>query len=259
MALTDETESAAQTRQSVELRQGARDNQVVVFVHQRSNIGCVHRDEAGVCLVDEYHGVGRDVLHNTTYLVGCQAVTCRVIGRGQQQHTGMYAVGIFNDLVNIVGEGIFLLVQGVHLEFAVALRGYTVVVPPRELRNENLLVVTLGQEIVDGILQHVLATIGQQDLLFGNTVNFAHANADNTLLTLIVDTGIKTKILCVKILHCVKHLLAWLKIKFIPIKIVHCILFYFLQPAKVRISEQRTKVFKIIFNPCMTAASYQRF
>ena len=154
----------------------------------------------------------------------------------------MHAVGVLDDLVNVVGEGILLLVQGVHLEYAVALAGYTVVVPPRELGDENLLVVTLAQELVDGILQHVLATIGQQHLLFGNTIDFADTYTDNTLFTLVVDAGVEAKILWIEVLHSVNNLLTWLEIKFVSIKIIHFLLYFVtLQPAKVRMSEQKTK------------------
>ena len=130
MTLANETETTAQAGQSVELRQGARNDQIIVFVHQRSDVGGIRRDEAGISLVDEYHRVGGDVFHDAANLVGRQAVTRRIVGRSKQQHAGMHAVSVFDDLVDIVGEGILLLVQGVHLEYAVALAGYTVVVPP---------------------------------------------------------------------------------------------------------------------------------
>ena len=136
----------------------------------------------------------------------------------------MYAVGVFNDLGNIVGKGVLLFVQGIHLEHAVALAGYAVVVPPRELGDENLFVVTLAQEIMDGVLQHILATVGQQHLLLGNTVNLADTYTDHTLFTLIVDTGVETEILWIEVFHSVKHFLAWLEIKFVSIKIIHFLL-----------------------------------
>ena len=71
--------------------------------------------------------------------------------------------------------------------------------------------------IVDGILQHVLATVGQQHLLLRNVVDFAHPNTDDTLLALIVDAGIKTKIFGIKILDGLNHFLAGLKVKLVSV------------------------------------------
>ena len=82
-------------------------------------------------------------------------------------------------------------------------------------------------EVVDGVLQHILSAIGQQNLLFGNTVDLADADRDDTLFALIVDAGIEAQILGVEVLHSVKHLLAWLEIEFVSIKIIHCVLFCF--------------------------------
>ena len=90
--------------------------EVAVFVYQRSDISGVVADEAGIGLVDEHHRVAGDILHDTSSLLRCQTVTCGVVGRCQQQHAGMHAVGVFNHLVYVVSEGVFLLVQGVHLE-----------------------------------------------------------------------------------------------------------------------------------------------
>ncbi len=136
----------------------------------------------------------------------------------------MYAVGIFNDLVNVIGKGVFQLVQGVHLKSTATLRGHTVVVPPRELRNENLGIRFLGtvltvdrKEIVDGILQHILAAVSQQHLLLGNTVYLTYFYTDNTLLALIVNAGIKTQCLGVKILDGLHHFLAGVKIKLVSV------------------------------------------
>ena len=103
----------------------------------------------------------------------------------------MDAVGVFNDLVNVVGEGVLLLVEGVHLERAATLAGHLIIIPPRELRNEDLLIVALHQEVVNGVLQDFLAAVGQQHLLFGHSIDFTYADADDALLSLIVDSGIK--------------------------------------------------------------------
>ena len=76
----DESETTAQTRQSVELRQGARDDEVVVFLNQRSDIGGVRRDKAGISLVDEHHRVRGDILHDAANLVRSQTITRGVVG-----------------------------------------------------------------------------------------------------------------------------------------------------------------------------------
>ena len=228
MTLANEAEAHAQARQSVELRQRARDDQVVVLLNQRSDIGCIHRDEAGISFVDEYHRVRRDVLHDATNLLRGQAVTCGVVGRSEQQHTRMNAVGVLNHLVDIVGEGVFLFVQGIHLERAATLRGYTVVVPPGELRNQYLLVVANHQEIVDGILQHVFAAIGQQHLILRHTVDLTQADGDDALLALVVDAGVEAQRLGVEILDGLHHFLAGLKIKFVSVEIVHNLYIFYL-------------------------------
>ena len=133
----------------------------------------------------------------------------------------MDAIGVFDHFVDMVGKSVFLLVQGVHLERAATLAGHTVVIPPRELGDEDGLVVALHQEIVDGVLQDFLATICEQHTLLGNTVDLAETHGDNTLLALVVDTGVEAKILRVEVLHCVKHFLAWLKIEFVSIEVIH--------------------------------------
>ena len=110
----------------------------------------------------------------------------------------MYTIGVFNHLVHIVGKGVLLFVQGIHLKRTTTLRGYTIVIPPRELRNQNLCIwfattflAIDRQEIVDSILQHILAAIGQQYLLFRYIVDFAQLDADNALLALVIDTGVE--------------------------------------------------------------------
>ena len=76
---------------------------------------------------------------------------------------------------------------------------------------------------MDSILQHVLTTIGQQHLLLGYAVNLTDAHADNTLLTLVIDTGIEAQILRIEVLNGLYHFLAGLKVKFISIKKIHFI------------------------------------
>ena len=49
--------------------------------------------------------------------------------------------------------------QRVHLKVTATFTCYAVVVPPRELWNEDGLVVALHQIVVNGILQDVLTTI----------------------------------------------------------------------------------------------------
>ena len=138
VTLANETKATTQTRKSVELTEGTRDNQVAILVHQWSDVSSIHRDKAGISLVNKYHRIRRNILHDATRLLRSQSITSGVVGRCQQQHTGMNAIGEFNHLVYVIGEGVFLLVQGIHLKGTTALRGYTIVIPPRELRNQNL-------------------------------------------------------------------------------------------------------------------------
>ena len=226
MSLSDEAETTAQTGQSVELRQCAGDNQVVVFSHQWCDIPRVHIHEAGIRLVNQYHGVRRDVLHDTTDLLTGQTVTRRIVRRGKQQHTGMHTVGVLNDLLHVIGEGVLQLMERIHLEGTATLTCHTVIIPPGELRDENLLVVTQHQEIVDGILQHVLTAISQQHLLLRYVINLTETYRDNTLLALVVDAGIETQSLWVEILDSLHHFLAGLKVKFVSVEIIHNILFF---------------------------------
>ena len=74
------------------------------------------------------------------------------------------------------------------------------------------LVIVEHEEIVDSVLQHILATIGKQHLLFRHAVDFAQAYGDNTFLSLVVDTGIETQGLWIKTLDGLHHFLAGLKI-----------------------------------------------
>ena len=118
--------------------------------------------------------------------------------------------------------------QGVHLEGAATLVGHLVIIPPGELRNENLLVVAYHEEIVYGILQHVLTAIGQQNLLFRHTVYLTEAYGNHTFFALVIDAGIETQRLGIKILYSFSHLLTGLEVKFISVKIIHilCLLYY---------------------------------
>ena len=131
------------------------------------------------------------MLHDITDLHWRQAIARGVVRRSQQQHTGVYTVGIRNYLIDIVGKGVVLLIQGVHFEGAATLAGHTVVIPPGELGDKDALVVIKHEEIVNGILQHVLTAIGEQHLLLGNTIDFTQAYRDHTLFALIIDAGIE--------------------------------------------------------------------
>ena len=82
----------------------------------------------------------------------------------------MNTVGIFYNLVHIVCEGIIQLMQRVHLKVTATLTCYAVVVPPRELGNEDGLVVALHQIVVNGILQNILTAISQENLLLWHVV-----------------------------------------------------------------------------------------
>ena len=71
------------------------------------------------------------------------------------------------------------------------------IVPPREFRNEHRLVpILLGQEIVDCLFQYIFSTITQQYLRFIDSVSLGQ----NALLAFVVDTGIETEFVYIKIL-----------------------------------------------------------
>ena len=70
---------------------------------------------------------------------------------------------------------------------------------------------------MNGILQHILATVGQQYLFLGNTVYLTDLDTDDTLLALIVDTGIEAQRLRVKILNSLHHFLAGVKVKLVSV------------------------------------------
>ena len=185
------------------------------------------------------------MLHDIPDFLRREAIARRIIGRSQQQHTRTDTTGVFNDFIYIVGEGVVLLVQGIHLERAVALAGHAVVVPPRVFGNQNFLVVALDfvfsrrvaamrasfttlaapflhQVVVDGIFENVFATIGQKHLLLGHAINFAQAHGYNALLALIVDARIETQRLGVEIADGLDHLFAGFKVEFVSIKKIHC-------------------------------------
>ena len=223
VALADESESAAQARQSVELRQRTRNDQVAVLVHQWSDIVGVAGDETGVGLINQHHRVLRDIFHDTANLLTGQTITRRIVRRSQQEHPRMDAVGVRYHLVDIVGEGVILLVQGIHLEGAIALTGHLIIVPPRELRDEDLLVVALHQIVMNGILQDILTAVGQQHLFLRHAVNLTQPYTDHTLLALIVDAGIEAQCLRVEVLDGFHHLVTRLEIKLVSIKEIHCL------------------------------------
>ena len=218
---TDECEADTQSGQSVELRECAGDDEVVVLVHEGSDVVHVGRDERCIGFIDEHHRVGRNVFHDATNLLACEAVAGGVVGRSQKQHPGMDAVGVSDDFIDVVGKRVACLVEGIHLERTAALASNAVVVPPRELGNQDGLVVALHQEIVDGVLEHLLAAVTQQNLLLGNAVDFTQFNADNTLLSLVVNACIEAQCTGVEVLYCFDDLLGRLEIKFVSVKIVH--------------------------------------
>ena len=229
VASTDKTETTAQTRQAIELRQGAGDNQIIILVHQWGDIIRVRGDETGISLIYQHHRVIGDVLHDAPYLLRRQAVASGIVRRCQQQHTGMDAVGVFDHLVHIIGKGIILFVQRIHLEGAVAFAGHLVIIPPRELRYQDLLVVTLHQIIVDSVLQDILTAVCQEHLFLGHAIDLTQAYRDDALLALVVDTGIEAQRLRIEVPDGFLHLLTGLKIKLIPIEIIHFLfhLYYF--------------------------------
>ena len=145
----------------------------------------------------------------------------------------MHTVGIFDDLINIISKGVASLMERVHLECATTLSCYTIVVPPREFWYENLLIVTLHEEIVDGILEYLLATISQQHLLLRHTVDLAQSHRYHTLLALIVDTGVEAQCLWVEVFYSLNNFLRRLKVKLISVKVVHRnkVFFYYVNPS----------------------------
>ena len=140
----------------------------------------------------------------------------------------MDAVGVADNLVDVVGEGVFHLVQGVHLVRTAALVGHTVIIPPRELRDEDLLVVAVHQKIVNGVLEDILTAVCQQHLLFGNTVDLADADGNDALFTLVVDAGIEAQVLRIKVPNGINYFLAWFKVELVSIKIIHIVNIMFL-------------------------------
>ena len=103
---SDKSEATAQSRQSVELRERTRDDQVGVFVHQRGDVVRVACNETGVGLIYQHHRVAGDMLHDASDFLTRQTVARGIVGRSQQEHAGMDTVGIFNHLLHIIGEGV---------------------------------------------------------------------------------------------------------------------------------------------------------
>ena len=177
----------------------------------------VSRNERSICLVDEHHGVGWNIFHDAGYLVGREAVAGGVVGRSNEQHAWMYVACDTDNLINVVGKGVFQFVKGVHMGFAATFAGNAVVVPPREFGNQYGAVVALGEIIVDDILENVLATITQQYLRLRHTINLAEANRHDALLALVIDAGIEAEILRVEVFYSINHLLRRFEIEFVAI------------------------------------------
>ena len=74
---------------------------------------------------------------------------------------------------------------------------------------------------MDGVLEHLLAAVTQQNLLFGDGVDFTQFYADYTLFSLVVNACIEAQCTGVEVLYCFDDLLGRLKIKFVSVKIVH--------------------------------------
>ena len=129
----------------------------------------------------------------------------------------MNAIGVSDDLVHIVGKGVACLIEWVHLERSATLAGNSVVVPPGELGDEDSLVVALHQEVVDGILQHLLSAVTQKHLVLGNIVNLTQSYTYDTLLPLVVDAGVETECAWVEVLYRFDDLLGRLEIEFVSV------------------------------------------
>ena len=74
---------------------------------------------------------------------------------------------------------------------------------------------------MDGILQHILSAIGEQNLFLWDSVDLAKTHRDNTFLTLVVDAGVETECLRIETLDSLDHFLAGLKVKLVSVEIVH--------------------------------------
>ena len=177
----------------------------------------VSRNERSISLVDEHHGVGWNTFHDAGYLVGCKAIAGGVIGRSNEKHAWMYVACDSDNLINVVGKGVFQFVKGVHMGFAATFAGNAVVVPPREFGNQYGAVIALGEIIVDDILKDVLSTITQQYLRLRHSINLAKANRYDTLLALVVDAGIEAEILGVEVFYSINYLLRRFEIEFVAI------------------------------------------
>ena len=81
------------------------------------------------------------------------------------------------------------------------------------------------QEVVDGVLEDLLAAVCQEHALLRHTVDLAETDGDDTLLTLVVYTCVEAEILRIKVLYGVKHFLAWLKIEFVSVEVIHNLYF----------------------------------
>ena len=68
-------------------------------------------------------------------------------------------------------------------------------------------IVTLHEVVVDGILENLLAAVAQEHLFLGNAVDFTQADADDALLSLVVDTGIEAERAGIKVLYGLDDLL----------------------------------------------------
>ena len=133
----------------------------------------------------------------------------------------MDAVGVFDDLIDIVGEGVARLVERIHLERAAAFACNAVVVPPRELGYEDGLVAAFHEVVVDGVLQHLLATVAQQYLFFGHMIYFAEADADFALLPLVVDAGVEAERVGIEVLYGFDDFLRRLEVEFVSVEKIH--------------------------------------
>ena len=157
------------------------------------------------------------MFHDARNLVGSQAVACRVVGRCDEQHTWVQSAGVFDHFIYIVGKGVFQFVQGIHVGFAAAFAGDSIVVPPREFWNQDGTVVAFCKIVMHDVLQDVLATIAQQHLFLGYSVDLAQTHRHDALLSLVVDAGIETQILRVEVSDGIYHLLRRLEVEFVTV------------------------------------------
>ena len=139
-AFAHEGETHTQSGQSIELRKRTRNDDVGIFVHQLAHISNVFVDIRSISFIYIYHHVVGNLGQQAVQFIGRQTISCRIVGRCQQQDTGLYLCQGTLQVFKIILKRVAFFIQAIEMSLSVYLGSHRLIIPPWKLRNQNAIV-----------------------------------------------------------------------------------------------------------------------